>query len=189
MKTLRPLIASFVLLSALTGVIYPLAVTGIGKVAFPNQAGGSLIEKNGKLLGSDLIGQNFSAPKYFWSRPSAAGTFAYNGLASGGSNSGPTNPALKAAVEDRIKALKEADPANTKAIPVDLVTASGSGLDPHISPAAADYQLERVARVRGIAPERVRALVSQYTEDPQFGILGESRVNVLRLNLALDELK
>lgn len=189
MKTLRPLFASFILLSALTGIIYPLAVSGIGQLAFPHQANGSLIEHNGKLLGSELIGQNFSSPKYFWGRPSAAGNFAYNGMASGGSNLGPTNPALKAAIEDRIKALKQADPDNGKSIPVELVTASGSGLDPHISPAAATYQLQRVAKARGLQPDQLRTLVERYTEQPQFGILGEARVNVLRLNLALDNIQ
>ncbi|MBC3884292.1 potassium-transporting ATPase subunit KdpC [Undibacterium griseum] len=189
MKILRPLIGSFIVLSAITGIVYPLAVTGVGKVAFSDQAGGSLIQQEGKLLGSRLIGQTFSDPKYFWSRPSASGTFSYNGLASGGANQGPTNPALKAALEDRIKALHEADPTNTRAIPVDLVTASGSGLDPHISPAAAEYQLQRVARVRGIAQEQIRPLLEKYTESAQFGILGETRVNVLELNLALDQLK
>jgi K+-transporting ATPase ATPase C chain len=188
-RPLRPLLASFILLSAITGVLYPLAVTGIGKVAFNDKVNGSLIEKDGKLLGSSLIGQNFSDPKYFWGRPSASGTFAYNGMASGGSNQGPTNPALKTAVEDRIKALREADPGNTKAVPVDLVTASGSGLDPHISPAAAEFQLQRVSKLRGLKAEQVRVLLSQYTEAPQFGIFGEARVNVLELNLALDKMK
>ncbi|MFZ6655717.1 potassium-transporting ATPase subunit KdpC [Undibacterium sp. TJN19] len=189
MNVIRPLLASFVLLSAITGVLYPLAVTGIGKLAFNDKVNGSLIEKDGKLLGSSLIGQNFSDPKYFWGRPSASGTFAYNGMASGGSNQGPTNPALKTAIEDRIKALREADPGNTKAVPVDLVTASGSGLDPHISPAAAQFQLQRVSKLRGLKAEQVQILLSQYTEAPQFGIFGEARVNVLELNLALDKMK
>ncbi len=189
MKILRPLIGSFIILSAITGILYPLAVTGVGKIAYPEQASGSLIQKDGKLLGSKLIGQNFSDPKYFWSRPSASGTFSYNGLASGGANQGPTNPALKAALEDRIKALHDADPGNTKPVPVDLVTASGSGLDPHISPAAAEYQLARVARIRDISPKQLRALVEKHTESAQFGILGEARVNVLELNLALDQIK
>jgi K+-transporting ATPase ATPase C chain len=189
MKTLRPLIASFVLLTAATGIVYPLIVTGIGKLAFSDKVSGSLIEKNGKVVGSKLIGQNFSEPKYFWSRPSASGTFAYNGMASGGSNQGPTNPALKTAIEERIKALHDADPGNTAPIPVDLITASGSGLDPHISPAAAEYQLQRVAKARGIGVKHIRGLIAQYTEAPQFGILGEARVNVLQLNLALDDTK
>ncbi|MFZ6692592.1 potassium-transporting ATPase subunit KdpC [Undibacterium sp. SXout20W] len=188
MKILRPLVASFVLLTAVTGIVYPLAVTGVGKVAFSNQANGSIIEKNGKIVGSKLIGQNFSDPKNFWGRPSGSGTFAYNGLASGGSNQGPTNPALKAAIEDRIKALHDADPENKAAIPVDLVTASGSGLDPEISPAAATYQAQRVAKARGLKVEQVRDLIASNTKEPQFGLFGEARVNVLELNLALDQL-
>jgi len=188
MKIIRPLIVSFVLLTAVTGVVYPLVVTGVGKVAFSHQVNGSLIEKDGKVLGSTLIGQHFSDPKHFWGRPSGAGTFEYNGLASGGSNQGPTNPALKAAIEDRIKALHDADPENTAAIPVDLVTASGSGLDPEISPAAANYQLQRVAKARGLKTEQVRDLIAQHTQEPQLGLFGEARVNVLELNLALDQL-
>jgi len=188
MKIIRPLVASFVILTAVTGIIYPLAVTGIGKIAFNSEVNGSMIEKDGKVLGSKLIGQNFSDPKNFWGRPSGAGTFAYNGLASGGANQGPTNPALKAAIEDRIKALHDADPENKAAVPVDLVTVSGSGLDPEISPAAATYQLQRVAKARGLKVEQVRDLITKYTKEPQFGVFGESRVNVLELNLALDQL-
>jgi K+-transporting ATPase ATPase C chain len=190
MKTLiRPAISLFVLLSVVTGVIYPLVTTGIGKVVFPDQANGSLIEKDHKILGSTLIGQNFSTPAYFWGRPSATGPMPYNGVNSGGSNFGPTNPAQKAAVADRIKALRDADPSNTQPVPVDLVEASGSGLDPEISPAAAYYQVQRVAKARKISAEAVKQLVAKYTEGPQLGVLGEARVNVLKLNLALDEHK
>jgi K+-transporting ATPase ATPase C chain len=184
-----------VLLTLITGVIYPLAVTGIALVIFPHQANGSLIIKDGKAVGSELIGQQFDAPKYFWGRLSATGTFAYNAFnaenltASSGSNYGPLNKALLDAVQARIDALKAADPANTAPIPVDLVTASGSGLDPHISLAAALYQVSRVARERGLSDEQVRQLVDQHTEGRQFGFLGEPRVNVLELNLALDEVK
>jgi len=190
MKTLiRPALTLFVLLSAITGLIYPLLVTGISQAVFPAQAAGSLIERDGKLVGSRLIGQHFTDPKYFWGRPSATGPYPNNAAASSGSNLGPLNPALKAAVESRVKALREADPGNTAPVPVDLVTASASGLDPHISPAAADYQAGRVARVRGLAPEAVRALVAQHTEDRQWSLFGEPRVNVLELNLALDGLR
>jgi K+-transporting ATPase ATPase C chain len=190
LKTLvRPALTLFILLSIITGLIYPLLVTGIGQALFPAQAVGSLIERDGKLIGSRLIGQNFTDPKYFWGRPSATGPYPNNAAASSGSNLGPLNPALKAAVESRIKALREADPGNTAPVPVDLVTASASGLDPHISPAAADYQAGRVARVRRLAPEAVRALVAQHTEDRQWSVFGEPRVNVLELNLALDGLR
>lgn len=190
MKTLiRPALTLFVLLSAITGLIYPLLVTGISQAVFPAQAAGSLIERDGKLVGSRLIGQHFTDPKYFWGRPSATGPYPNNAAASSGSNLGPLNPALKAAVESRVKALREADPGNTAPVPVDLVTASASGLDPHISPAAADYQAGRVARVRRLAPEAVRALVAQHTEDRQWSLFGEPRVNVLELNLALDGLR
>jgi K+-transporting ATPase ATPase C chain len=190
MKTLiRPAITLFILLSLVTGLLYPLLVTGISQAVFPAQTAGSLIERDGKLIGSRLIGQNFTDPKYFWGRPSATSPYPNNAAASGGSNLGPLNPALKAAVESRVKALREADPGNTAPVPVDLVTASASGLDPHISPAAADYQAGRVARVRRLAPEAVRALVAQHTEDRQWGIFGEPRVNVLELNLALDALQ
>ena len=190
MKTLiRPAVTLFILLSVITGLIYPLLVTGIGQAAFPKQAAGSLIERDGKPVGSRLIGQNFTDPKYFWGRPSATGPYPNNAAASSGSNLGPLNPALKEAVESRVKALREADPGNTQPVPVDLVTTSASGLDPHISPAAAEYQVARVARARGLAPETVRTLVAQQTEDRQWGIFGEPRVNVLELNLALDSLQ
>jgi K+-transporting ATPase ATPase C chain len=189
MKTLiRPALTLFVLLSIITGLIYPLLVTGIGQALFPAQAAGSLIERDGKWVGSRLIGQHFTDPKYFWGRPSATGPYPNNAAASSGSNLGPLNPALKGAVESRVQALREADPGNTAPVPVDLVTASASGLDPHISPAAAEYQLNRVARTRGLAPETVRNLVAQQTADRQWGVFGEPRVNVLELNLALDQL-
>ena len=189
MKTLiRPAVTLFVLLSVITGLIYPLLVMGIGQALFPQQAAGSSIERDGKLIGSRLIGQNFTDPKYFWGRPSATAPQPYNAAASGGSNLGPLNPVLKDAVESRVKALRTADPGNTQPVPIDLVTASASGLDPHISPAAADYQIARVARARGLAPEAVRNLVVQHTEARQWSVFGESRVNVLELNLALDAL-
>jgi K+-transporting ATPase ATPase C chain len=174
------------LLSVVTGLAYPGVIAGIGQVALRAPADGSLIERDGKPIGSTLIGQPFSDPKYFWSRPSATGPQPYNGLASSGSNLAPTNPALVDAVKERIAALKAADPDNTDPVPQDLATASGSGLDPHIGPAAADYQMRRVARVRGFDEAKVRALVAAYTEPRQFGVLGEPRVNVLQLNLALD---
>jgi K+-transporting ATPase ATPase C chain len=190
MKTLiRPAISLFILLSIVTGLMYPLITTGIAKVAFPDQANGSLIVKDNKIVGSSLIGQNFSGPGYFWGRPSATSPQPYNGANSGGSNFGPTNPAQKAAVADRIKALHDADPSTTEAIPVDLVTASGSGLDPEISPAAAYYQVQRIAKARGMNAGELKQLVAKYTEAPQLGVLGEARVNVLKLNLALDERK
>ena len=185
---IRPAVTLFVLLSVITGLIYPLLVTGIGQALFPKQAAGSLIERDGKLIGSRLIGQNFTDPQYFWGRPSATAPQPYNAAASGGSNFGPLNPALKDAVDARVQALRAADPGNTQPIPVDLVTASASGLDPHISPAAAEYQIARVAQARGLAPEIVRKLVAAWTEDRQWGIFGEPRVNVLELNLALDRL-
>lgn len=189
MKTLiRPAISLFVVLSAITGLLYPILTTGIGKLVFPEQASGSLIEQDHRLLGSALIGQQFSSPAYFWGRPSATGPMPYNGVNSGGSNFGPSNPAQKAAVADRVKALHDADPENTQAIPVDLVTASGSGLDPEISPAGAAYQVLRVARARHADPQQLKQLVEQFTEAPQLGMLGEARVNVLKLNLALDKL-
>ncbi|KAB2927636.1 MAG: potassium-transporting ATPase subunit KdpC [Candidatus Contendobacter sp.] len=187
MKTLiRPALTLFILLSILTGLVYPLLVTGIGQALFPKEAAGSLIERDGKPVGSRLIGQNFTDPKYFWGRPSATGPYPNNAVASSGSNLGPLNPALKEAVENRVKALRAADPGNTMPVPVDLVTASASGLDPHISPAAAEYQVTRVARARGLASETVRNWVAQHTEDRQWEIFGEPRVNVLKLNLALD---
>ena len=186
LKQLRPAIVSFLLLSLLTGIAYPLLVTGISQVTMSGKANGSLIVKDGKPVGSELIGQSFSDPKYFWGRPSATGPMPNNASASSGSNLGPTNPALMDAVKARVQALRDADPGNLQPVPVDLVTASGSGLDPHISPAAAEYQLARVARVRNLSPDAVRKLVAEHTEGRQFGILGEPRVNVLELNLALD---
>jgi len=186
---IRPALTLLLILTVLTGLIYPLAVTGLAQLFFPDQANGSLIVHNGKVIGSKLIGQYFDKPKYFWGRPSATSPFPYNAAASGGSNLGPTNPALIEAVKARVAALRAADPGNESPIPVDLVTASGSGLDPHISPAAALYQLKRVARARGLDETTVQSLVTQHTEGRQFGLLGERRVNVLLLNLALDALK
>lgn len=185
-ELIRPALTLFVLLSALTGLAYPLAVTAVAKLAFPHQAAGSLIERDGKVVGSSLIGQNFSDPKYFWGRLSATAPMPYNGAGSGGSNLGPLNPALVDAVKGRVDALKAADPGNAAPIPVDLVTTSGSGLDPHISVAAARYQAARVARARGIAPEVVQAAIARYTEGRLWGLFGETRVNVLELNLDLD---
>lgn len=190
MKTLlRPALSIFVLLSAITGLAYPLAVTGIASAVFPEQAAGSLILKDGKAVGSSLIGQHFSDPKHFWGRPSATAPQPYNATASSGANQGPLNPALVEAVKSRIDALHAADPGNTSPVPVDLVTASASGLDPHISPAAALWQAGRVAKARGVQEVQVRALVDAHTEGRQWGLLGEPRVNVLKLNLALDALK
>jgi len=183
---LLPALRMLVVLSLLTGVVYPYVVTGIAQLAFPRAANGSLIPGDGKVLGSTLIGQPFDDPKYFWSRPSATSPQPYNGASSGGSNLGPRNPALADAVKDRIKALRDAEPENKAPVPVDLVTASGSGLDPDISVAAAEYQLHRVAKARGMSEDKVRALVAASTTGPTFGILGEPRVNVLALNLALD---
>jgi K+-transporting ATPase ATPase C chain len=184
-----PALRMLVVLSVLTGVAYPLLVTGIAQLVFPRQANGSLVESNGKAVGSTLIGQPFSDPKYFWSRPSATSPQPYNAMASSGSNLGPRNPALADAVKDRVKALRDADPDNKAPVPADLVTASGSGLDPDISVAAADYQVHRVAQARGLAEDKVRALVAANTSGRTFGILGEPRVNVLTLNLALDQAK
>lgn len=186
LKEIRPAVVSFLVLTLVTGAAYPLAVTGIAQAVFPHQANGSLIVKNGQAVGSGLIGQSFSDPRYFWGRPSATGPMPYNALASGGSNLGPTNPALLEAVKGRVQALRDADPGNAAPVPVDLVTASASGLDPHISPAAAEYQVNRVARLRHLPAATVQALVAQHTEGRQFGLLGEPRVNVLTLNLALD---
>jgi K+-transporting ATPase ATPase C chain len=184
--TLRPLLVLFFILTVLTGVVYPLAVTVIGKLAFSSQASGSLIVRNNEVVGSSLIGQSFQDPKYFWGRLSATSPMPNNATSSGGSNFGPTNPALLDAVKARIAQLKAADPENRQPVPVDLVTASGSGLDPHVSPAAALYQIDRIARARHLDPLPLRQLVMQHIESPQWGIFGESRVNVLMLNLALD---
>lgn len=184
----RPAISLFVVLSVVTGVAYPLAMTGAGNVLFPKQAHGSLIEQNGTVVGSSLIGQSFSTPRYFWSRPSATGPMPYNASASSGSNQGPLNPALTDAVKGRIDALKSADPTNSLPVPVDLVTASGSGLDPHISVAGALYQVERVARARNLPAATVRERVHRHTEAALLGLFGEARVNVLELNLDLDRL-
>jgi potassium-transporting ATPase KdpC subunit len=190
MSTLvRPAVILFLILTAITGIAYPLVVTGIAQLIFPRQAAGSLIVKDGKPVGSALIGQRFSDPRYFWSRPSATAPQPYNGMASGGSNLGPLNPALTDAVKSDIAALRAADPGNAAPIPVDLVTASGSGLDPDISVAAANYQLERVARARHLPPSVVSALIAAHSRGRLLGILGEPRVNVLELNLALDALK
>ena len=186
LKELKPALLMLAVLTVITGAAYPLLVTGLAQGVFPHQANGSLVERDGKVVGSELIGQTFSDPKYFWGRPSATGPVPYNAGASSGSNQGPLNPALEDAIKARMAALKAADPGNTAAIPVDLVTASGSGLDPHISPAAAEYQVGRVARVRGLEVGAVRTLVAAHTEGRAFGVLGEPRVNVLALNLALD---
>lgn len=185
-KTIKPAIIMLLLFTALTGIAYPLTVTLIAQTVFPNPANGSLLGSNEQPLGSELIGQTFSRPEYFWGRPSATSPTAYNGGASSGSNQGPVNPALIDAVQARVKALRDADPGKSEAVPVDLVTASASGLDPHISPAAAAYQVGRVAKARQMSPDSVTELVERYTQGRQWGILGEPRVNVLKLNLALD---
>ncbi len=176
------------LLTLLTGVVYPLAVTLLARLGFPEQASGSLVSRGGRVVGSRLLGQAIDDPRYFWGRPSATAPMPGNASASAGSNLAPTNPALADAVKARIAALRAADPESTGPVPVDLVTASGSGLDPHISPAGAAFQVRRVARARGVPEERVRALVAQHTAGPTLGVFGESRVDVLALNLALDEL-
>lgn len=189
MKTLlRPTLVLFVLLSLLTGLAYPCLVTALGQAVYPTQAAGSLIVKDGRLVGSRLIGQNFSDPGHFWGRPSATSPQPYNGLASGGSNLGPLNPALLDAVKARVQALHAADPGNTAPVPVDLVTASASGLDPHISLAGARYQVPRVAAARKLPIEQVEALLEPATDRPVLGLLGQAGVNVLQLNLALDAL-
>ena len=186
LRELKPALLMLIAFTVLTGLIYPFLVTGIAQVVFPYRANGSLIQRDGKAIGSELIGQPFSSPKYFWSRPSATSPYPYNAASSSGSNQGPTNPALTDAVAARIKALRDADPENKAPVPVDLVTASASGLDPHISLAAAEYQVNRVAKARSVDPAKVRTLVSKYTEGRDLGFLGEPGVNVLKLNLALD---
>ncbi|MGD9721395.1 MAG: potassium-transporting ATPase subunit KdpC [Pirellulales bacterium] len=188
-QVIRPAIIFMVLMTVLTGVVYPLVITGIAQVAFPHQANGSLIYDGDQVVGSELIGQPFDDPKYFWSRPSATGPVPYNAAASSGSNLGPIEPNLTGAFQTRAEALKQADPGNEKPIPVDLITASSSGLDPHITPAAAEYQLARVARVRGLPEDAVRKLIKQHTELRTFELLGEARVNVVKLNLELDKAK
>ena len=185
LRELRTSLLMLIVLTLVTGVAYPLLVTGVARVAFPRQAGGSLVVAGGSVVGSSLLGQSFADAGHFWSRPSATGV-PYDASASSGSNLGPTNPARLAAIVDRVAALHAADPGNTAPVPADLVTASASGLDPHISPFAAEYQLARVARIRGIDPARLRALVTQCTEPRTFGFLGEPRVNVMALNRALD---
>lgn len=182
----KPALLMLLVWTVITGVLYPVLVTHLGQLLFPRQANGSLIDKDGKPLGSEFIGQPFSDPKYFWGRPSATAPHAYNAGASSGSNQGPTNPALVEAIKGRVQALKDADPGNSAPVPADLVTASGSGLDPHISPAAAAYQVARVARLRNLSESVLKELVARHTEGRQFGFLGEPRVNVLKLNLALD---
>lgn len=186
-NVLRPALVLLSVLTVLTGVVYPAVITGVAEVMFPRQAGGSIVMRDGKPIGSSLIGQAFSNPKYFWSRPSATAPQPYNGLASGGSNQGPLSPALAAAVKARVAALHAADPGNTLPIPVDLVMSSASGLDPDISIAAANYQAARVARLRGLNVGEVQALIARHARGRLFGWLGEPRVNVLEINLALDE--
>ena len=189
LASLRPALVLFLLLTVLTGFLYPLVVTGVAQLLFPARAAGSIVTRDGHAVGSRLIGQSFGDPKYFWSRPSATTPQPYNGTASTGSNLGPLNPALREAVRSRVAALRAADPGNSVPVPIDLVTASGSGLDPEISLAAANYQAARVARARGLAAGRVQALIAQHAEGTLLGVLGEARVNVLELNLALDALK
>jgi K+-transporting ATPase ATPase C chain len=186
MSHLRPALVLFALWTVLTGLVYPAATTGIAQILFPHRANGSLIVKDGRVVGSELIGQPFSDPGYFWSRLSATGPVPYNGAASTGSNLGPTNPRLAEAVQARVDELRAADPSQAGPIPVDLITASGSGLDPHISPAAARYQVSRVAAARGRPADEIQTLVDRHTEGRRLGLIGEPRVNVLLLNLALD---
>lgn len=183
---LRPAVSLLLVMTLMTGIAYPIAITGVAKLVFPEAAGGSLILRNGKPVGSRLIGQSFTEPRYFWSRPSATAERPYNALASGGSNRGPLNPALVDGVRERIAALRSIDPGNSRPVPVDLVTTSGSGLDPHISVAAFDYQLPRVARARNMPEDEIRRIAAPFIEGPILGFLGEPRVNVVELNLALD---
>ena len=186
---LRPVLVMFAAMTVVTGIVYPVVVTAIGQAVFPHRANGSLIEQNGKAVGSELIGQQFDAPGYFWGRLSATSPNPYNAQNSSGSNLGPTNPALADEVKGRLSALHDADPTNTLPVPVDLVTSSGSGLDPEITPAAAAYQAARVAKARGLTADQVDMLIAQNTSGRQWGVFGEPRVNVLKLNLALDQLK
>jgi potassium-transporting ATPase KdpC subunit len=188
-NSLRPVLVLFLFLTVITGIVYPLVVTAVGQVLFPHQANGSFIDKDGKPVGSEIIGQQFDAPYYFWGRLSATTPNPYNAQSSGGSNLSATNPALADEVKGRLAALHDADPSNTALAPVDLVTSSGSGLDPDISPAAAAYQTARVAKARGLSEQQVDALIAQNTSGRQLGVLGERRVNVLKLNLTLDQLK
>ncbi len=187
-RTLRPALTLIIMMTLVLGLAYPAVITAIATAAFPKQAAGSLVVRDGKLIGSRLIGQNFSTPGYFWARPSASGPHPYDALASSGSNLGPMNPALIDRVKASLKTLREADPGNALPVPVDLVTTSASGLDPDISPAAASYQAARVARARGVPVERVQALIDSHRQDRVLGYLGEPRVNVLELNLSLDQL-
>ena len=188
-RLIRPAVSLLALMTVVLGIVYPLVITGVAKVAFSRQAGGSLIYQNGKLIGSTLIGQSFSDPKYFWGRPSATSPQPYNGLASSGSNLGPLNPALLDGVKANVKALHDADPDNRLPIPVDLVSASASGLDPQISPAAAHYQAARVARARNLPLEQVESVIRAHERGRLLGFIGESRINVLEANLALDHLR
>ena len=185
----RTAIALFIMMTLLTGVVYPLLITGLTAVLFPYQSGGSIIMKGEKKTASQLIGQEFNSPRYFWGRPSATTPAGYNAASSTGSNLGPSNPDLKKSISVRLAALRSADPDNRMPVPADLVTASASGLDPHISPAAAAWQAPRIARQRGLALDRVQSLIEKHTEGRQFGVLGEARVNVLQLNLALDAIR
>ena len=188
MRYVRPGLMLTIAMTLLTGAVYPALITAVSGFAFPSQAHGSLMNRNGALIGSTLIGQNFSSPQYFWGRPSATSPQPYNGVGSGGSNLGPLNPALVDKVKANAKALRDADPLNTSAIPVELVTGSASGLDPDISPAAADYQAARVARARHVPLARIQSLIAEHRREPIAGVIGEARINVLELNLALDRL-
>ncbi len=189
MKYIRPALTLFILMTLITGLVYPLIVTAVAQAAFPHAANGSLITDHGKILGSTLIGQPTDSPEYFWSRPSGTSPYPDNATASGGSNLGPTNKALLDAIKGRVDALKKADPGQTGPVPTDLVTASASGVDPHISPEAAQYQAARIARVRHLAPDQVSLLIKKHTADSLLGVFGEAVVNVLELNLDLDRLK